>query len=113
MTGLTVRRDLHPLDFSNSTIVPSGQVANDMSQSSDTLLTFKEAMSYLRISRSTLYRLMWSNQLTGYKVGRAWRFYRNDLQASMRKASTVVPTLLKSDLSSNVGRLENLVAVNT
>jgi excisionase family DNA binding protein len=47
----------------------------------DTLLTFKEAMSYLRVSRSTLYRLMWSGQLTGHKVGSTWRFYREDLRA--------------------------------
>ena len=39
----------------------------------DVLLTFKEAMSYLRVSRSTLYRLMWSGQLTGHKVGSTWR----------------------------------------
>ena len=47
----------------------------------DILLTFKEAMSYLRVSRSTLYRLMWSGQLTGHKVGSTWRFYRDDLRA--------------------------------
>lgn len=47
----------------------------------DSLLTFKEAMSYLRVSRSTLYRLMWSGQLTGHKVGSTWRFYRDDLRA--------------------------------
>lgn len=47
----------------------------------DTLLTFKEAMTYLRVSRSTLYRLMWSGQLTGHKVGSTWRFYREDLRA--------------------------------
>lgn len=47
----------------------------------DTLLTFKEAMTYLRVSRSTLYRLMWSKQLTGHKVGSTWRFYREDLRA--------------------------------
>ncbi len=47
----------------------------------DVLLTFKEAMNYLRVSRSTLYRLMWSNQLTGHKVGSTWRFYREDLRA--------------------------------
>ncbi|HLZ62597.1 MAG TPA: helix-turn-helix domain-containing protein [Ktedonosporobacter sp.] len=44
-------------------------------------MTFKEAMSYLRVSRSTLYRLMWSGQLTGHKVGSTWRFYRQDLRA--------------------------------
>lgn len=48
---------------------------------SDTLLTFKEAMSYLRTSRSTLYRLMWSGQLPGHKVGSTWRFYREDVLA--------------------------------
>ncbi|HXR64681.1 MAG TPA: helix-turn-helix domain-containing protein [Ktedonobacteraceae bacterium] len=47
----------------------------------DILLTFKEAMGYLRVSRSTLYRLMWSGQLTGHKVGSTWRFYREDLRA--------------------------------
>jgi len=47
----------------------------------DVLLTFKEAMNYLRVSRSTLYRLMWSGQLNGHKVGSTWRFYREDLRA--------------------------------
>jgi excisionase family DNA binding protein len=47
----------------------------------DVLLTFKEAMTYLRVSRSTLYRLMWSGQLTGHKVGSTWRFHREDLRA--------------------------------
>ena len=56
----------------------------------DTLLTFKEAMSYLRISRSTLYRLMWSGQLTGHKVGSSWRFYREDLYACVGREISVV-----------------------
>jgi excisionase family DNA binding protein len=47
----------------------------------DVLLTFKEAMGYLRVSRSTLYRLMWAGQITGHKVGSTWRFYREDLRA--------------------------------
>lgn len=45
----------------------------------DALLTFREALDLLRISRSTLYRLMWKGQLRGYKVGWTWRFYRGDL----------------------------------
>jgi excisionase family DNA binding protein len=57
----------------------------------DVLLTFKEAMSYLRVSRSTLYRLMWSGQLTGHKVGSTWRFYREDLRACVgREISTTM-----------------------
>ena len=47
------------------------------------LLTFKEAMDFLRVSRSTLYRLMWSGQLRGHKVGSTWRFYESDLLAAI------------------------------
>ncbi len=56
----------------------------------DILLTFKEAMGYLRVSRSTLYRLMWSGQLTGHKVGSTWRFYLEDLRACVGREVTVV-----------------------
>jgi len=55
----------------------------------DVLLTFKEAMSYLRVSRSTLYRLMWSGQLTGHKVGSTWRFHREDLRACVDREVSV------------------------
>jgi excisionase family DNA binding protein len=57
----------------------------------DVLLTFKEAMSYLRVSRSTLYRLMWSGQLTGHKVGSTWRFYRDDLRACVGRDLSTTP----------------------
>src|ERR1700736_2479208 len=56
----------------------------------DTLLTFKEAMTYLRVSRSTLYRLMWSGQLTGHKVGSTWRFYSEDLRACVGREISLV-----------------------
>lgn len=49
-----------------------------------TLLTFKEAQDYLRVSRATLYRLMWQGQLVGYKVGTHWRFYLKDLKACIK-----------------------------
>ncbi len=52
----------------------------------DALLTFKEAMNFLRVSRSTLYRLMWSGQLRGHKVGSTWRFYKHDLRGVVASA---------------------------
>jgi excisionase family DNA binding protein len=52
----------------------AGRIAGDA-----ILLTFKEAMDFLRVSRSTVYRLMWSGQLRGHKVGSTWRFYRSEL----------------------------------
>jgi excisionase family DNA binding protein len=51
----------------------------------DVLLTFKEAMSYLRVSRATLHRLMHAGQLTGHKVGSTWRFWKQDLRACVGK----------------------------
>ena len=37
-------------------------------------------MSYLHVSHSTLYRQMESGRLRGYKVGKNWCFYREDLR---------------------------------
>lgn len=54
-------------------------------QVDDPLLTFKEAMSYLRVSRSTLYRLMDRGELSSYKVGNSYRFRKSDLTATPRR----------------------------
>lgn len=43
------------------------------------LHTFKEAMHYLHVSRSTLYRLIGRGELLGRKVGSQWRFRQEDL----------------------------------
>ncbi|HZO71612.1 MAG TPA: helix-turn-helix domain-containing protein [Ktedonobacteraceae bacterium] len=68
----------------------------------DALLTFKEAMNYLRVSRSTLYRLMWSGQLTGHKVGSTWRFYREDLRACVGRGMAVPAALHAVPVNSPV-----------
>lgn len=60
----------------------------------DDWLDFKGAMDYLRTSRSTIYRLMWSGQLTGKKVGLGigtWRFSRAALRQCMRDQEARVP----------------------
>ncbi len=99
MVVAAVQREIHSPVFVKNAVIPAGRGTNDMPQSLDTLLTFKEAMSYLRVSRSTLYRLMWSNQLTGHKVGCTWRFYLTDLQASVQVASTP-PTIQENNTSN-------------
>lgn len=53
----------------------------------EALLTFKEAMTWLHVSRSTIYRLMESGQMTGRKVGSTWRFYGSDLRACVQVAT--------------------------
>lgn len=54
-------------------------------QHTSPLATFPEAMRYLRVSRSTLYRLMDAGELVGHKVGNTWRFYREDLRACVER----------------------------
>lgn len=76
-------------------------MAMQVIQQEDVLLTFKEAMGYLRVSRSTLYRLMWSGQLTGHKVGSTWRFYREDLRACVGREVTVSVSAPSSALMAN------------
>jgi excisionase family DNA binding protein len=49
------------------------------------LLNFRETMALLRVSRSTLYRIMDAGKLQGSKVGNTWRFYLKDLRAYMRQ----------------------------
>lgn len=51
------------------------------------LLTLKEVLAYLKISRSTLLRLMAKQKITGHKVGKQWRFYRKDLQTCVQMIS--------------------------
>jgi excisionase family DNA binding protein len=45
------------------------------------LLTFKEALTYLGISRNTLYKFIFEGRLKAHKVGVRWRFYLGDLRS--------------------------------
>lgn len=47
------------------------------------VLTFNEAKKYLKISNSTLYRLVQSKKIPASKVGRAWRFRKEKIIAWM------------------------------
>jgi len=40
------------------------------------VLTLAELSEYLKIPRSTLYRLVRKGEIPGRKVGRSWRFHR-------------------------------------
>jgi excisionase family DNA binding protein len=42
-------------------------------------LNFKELTAYLKMPRSTLYRLVQKKQLPGHKVGKVWRFDRDEI----------------------------------
>ncbi len=45
-----------------------------MENSMDEVLTIKELSAYLKISKSTLYKLVREGKIPSQKVGRHWRF---------------------------------------
>jgi excisionase family DNA binding protein len=57
------------------------------------LLTFKEAMIYLCVSRNTVYRFMYEKGLTGHKVGSTWRFYLADLRSFVKGRQGIEETV--------------------
>lgn len=60
-------------------------MARDPVDTGDALLTFKEAMGYLHVSRSTLTRLIEEEKIDGYKVRSTWRFFRSDLDHALKR----------------------------
>ena len=46
----------------------------------ENIMNFKEAMSFLKIPRSTLYKLVQEGRVPAVKVGRHWRFSKSTLE---------------------------------
>jgi len=51
----------------------------------DAVMTITELSEYLKISRSTLYKLAQEGKLPAQKVGRHWRFHREAVDAWLRR----------------------------
>ena len=47
-----------------------------MAEMKDPVLTIDELSEYLKISKSSLYKLVQQGRVPGQKVGRHWRFHR-------------------------------------
>ncbi len=52
----------------------------------DHILTLDEAVSLLKVSKSTLYKLLESKRIPAKKLGRRWRFSRKDLEEWLRSS---------------------------
>ncbi len=44
------------------------------SPASRPMMTLQETADYLRVTRSTIHRLLKRNQIPGFRIGRHWRF---------------------------------------
>ncbi len=48
-----------------------------MNAKHDEILTMDELAAYLKISKSTLYKLAVEDKLPGHKIGKRWRFHKD------------------------------------
>jgi len=51
----------------------------------DKLLTTKEVLEILKISKISLYRKIWAGKIKAYKLGRLWRFKREDIEKCLKE----------------------------
>jgi excisionase family DNA binding protein len=58
----------------------SGADAGGPAEDSGEIIDMKEAISLLNTTRSTFYRWVREGKIKGMKVGRQWRFYREDIE---------------------------------
>jgi len=47
----------------------------------DDIMTMDELAEYLKISKSTLYKLAQDDKLPGTKIGKRWRFHKDAVDA--------------------------------
>jgi excisionase family DNA binding protein len=52
-----------------------------MNAKHDEILTMDELAAYLKISKSTLYKLAVEDKLPGQKIGKRWRFHKDAIDA--------------------------------
>jgi excisionase family DNA binding protein len=50
------------------------------------LLTLSEVSTFLKVPKSTIYKLARERRLPGHKVGKHWRFVREEIEAWVQNA---------------------------
>jgi excisionase family DNA binding protein len=69
----------------------------------DELLDMNQAIEILKTSRPTFYRWLRAGRIKGMKVGRQWRFYREDIERFLRGQEPRI------DLPADIGPLNDLL----
>jgi len=65
------------------------------------VITIGELSEYLRVHRSTLYRLLKNGQLAGFRIGSDWRFNVETIdQWRMRRGAAQLEELPRSDVGN-------------
>jgi excisionase family DNA binding protein len=55
---------------------------------SDEVLTIDELAAYLKLSKSSLYKLAQAGKVPGQKVGKHWRFHKDGVDAWLMRRPT-------------------------
>ena len=56
-----------------------------MAEKRDAVMTIDELCAYLKVPKSTLYKLAQEGKVPGQKVGRHWRFHREAIDEWLKK----------------------------
>ncbi len=60
-----------------------------MNQQEEMVMTVEEVSDYLRLGKSTVYKLVQEGELPGRKVGGTWRFSREGLEEWLRERPSI------------------------
>jgi excisionase family DNA binding protein len=72
----------------NTTVPGSiGQHSEGMSATDGEIMTVVEVASFLRVPKSTVYKLARQGELPASKIGKHWRFLRRDIHEWMHRRS--------------------------
>lgn len=72
----------------NETVLTSTAVSTDRHPAQDSeILTVLEVAHFLRVPKSTVYKLARLGVLPASKIGKHWRFLRRDIQGWMQRGS--------------------------
>ncbi len=58
----------------------------------DDIMTVKELADYLKIAEKTAYRFASEGKVPGFKVGSAWRFKKEEIDAWIKRQSEAAAT---------------------
>ncbi|MFC1743252.1 ATPase, T2SS/T4P/T4SS family [Candidatus Riflebacteria bacterium] len=75
----------------------------DSAEQERQLIDMKEAIALLKTTRATFYRWLRSGKFKGMKLGRQWRFYKDDIERFLAGASPRI------DLPADISPLEKLL----
>ncbi|NLY02136.1 MAG: helix-turn-helix domain-containing protein [Rhodopirellula sp.] len=60
-------------------------------ESGSTVFTIDELAEYLKISKSTLYKLAQEGSIPSQKVGKHWRFHKDAIDEWLRQRGPIAP----------------------